>query len=86
MGPGMAMGGKGLDLQIHWTFSPEGVALQRSARSRRRSRSRDCHPPSPWNKARDLRSGLFHMGWFQNTRCCLKKDGKQHCCNRHNLR
>ena len=31
----------------------------------------------PW----DLRRGLFHRGWLQNTRCCLQRHGKHHCCN-----
>ena len=28
----------------------------------------------------DLRRGLFHRGWFQNTIFYSKQHGKQHCC------
>ena len=30
--------------------------------------------------ARDLHRGLFHRGWFRNTRSCLNQHGERHCC------
>ena len=40
-----------------------------------------CKATFSQSNHRDLRRGLFHRGRFQNTRCCLKQHGKQHCCN-----